>query len=334
VHSRKVIGGSAILYISTMLDRTTEAAVTGKTEFADDIESLKYAVKRQNLEVDEVLLAADVHVVLNGLRLHYLDWGNQGKRPILFLHGGGLNAHTYDLVCLALRGDYHCLALDQRGHGDSEWSPVMDYDMRTHAADIEALVGYLGLERFILVGQSMGGVNAIQYAGQYPDRPAAMVAIDIGPETMITGGQRIRDFMNEPTERESLDDFVSHALAFNPRRDPRLLRRSLQHNLRRTPEGKFVWKWDPRPRRAGFNASRWEDRRSRLWAQVDQIKCPTLVVRGAESDVLSEENATAFTNRLRDGHYAVVESAGHTIQGDNPSGLVREMRAFLSSRGL
>ncbi len=303
-------------------------------EFADDLASLAYAAKRQDLDIGEVVLAADVHVVLRGMRFHYLDWGNQGKRPILFLHGGGLNAHTYDLVCLALRTEYHCLALDQRGHGDSEWSPVMDYDMKTHAGDIEALVGYLGLERFVLVGMSMGGVNAIQYAGQHPERLAALVVIDIGPDMQIPGGQRIRDFMTQPTEGGSIDEFIARALAFNPRRDRRLLRRSLLHNLRRTPEGKLAWKWDPRPRRAGFDPQRFAERRTRLWEQVDRISCPTLVVRGGESDVFSDENARTFAQRLRDGRYVVVERAGHTVQGDDPAGLVREMRAFLSRQEL
>lgn len=299
-------------------------------EFADDLASLKYAVERQHLAVPEVVLPAEAHVVLRGMRFHYLDWGDQTKSPILFLHGGGLNAHTYDLVCLALRSDHHCLALDQRGHGDSEWSPALDYDMATHADDIEAFAAYMGLEHFVLVGQSMGGVNAIQYSATHPERVAALVVIDIGPDMVTAGGQRIRDFMNQPTEG-AIDDFVANAIAFNPRRDPRLLRRSLLHNLRRKPDGKLEWKWDPRPRRAGFTRERWEERRARLWDHVDRLACPTLIIRGAESDLFSAENASAFLNRLRNGRYAVVENAGHTVQGDNPAGLVREMRAFLSA---
>ncbi len=301
---------------------------------ADDISSLRYAVERQNLDVPEVVLPAEAHVVLRGMRFHYLDWGHQGKSPILFLHGGGLNAHTYDLVCLALRGDHHCLALDQRGHGDSEWSPEMDYDMDTHATDIEAFREYLGFDRCVIVGQSMGGVNGIAYSARYPERVAALVAVDIGPEMVTAGGQRIRNFMEQPTEGGSIDEFIANAMAFNPRRDPRLLRRSLLHNLRKTPEGKLAWKWDPRPRRGGFTAARWEERRKRLWDQVDQIACPILIVRGGESDVFSDENARAFAERARNATYVVVERAGHTVQGDNPGGLVREVRAFLAAQGL
>jgi esterase len=96
----------------------------------------------------------------------------------------------------------------------------------------------------------------------------------------------------------------------------------------------LAWKWDPRPRRAGFNAQRFAERRARLWEQVDRISCPTLVVRGRESDVFSAENAQTLATRLRDGRHVVVEGAGHTVQGDNPGGLVRELRGFLSGHGL
>jgi esterase len=309
--------------------KRSEAMAEG-SEFTDDITSLSYAARRQNLTVSEVVLPADAHVVLRDMRFHYLDWGNAGRRQIVFLHGGGLNAHTYDLVCLALRAEYHCLALDQRGHGDSEWSPVMDYDMTAHADDIDAFTQRFCLDRFVLVGMSMGGVNAIQYAGSHPERLAALVIIDVGPETQALGSRRIRDFMAESTSGVSVDEFVSRAMAFNPRRDPLLLRRSLLHNLRKTPDGKLVWKWDPRPRRVGLSSSQIDERRNRLWQQVDRISCPTLVVRGAESDVFSEENAAKLVARLNRGSYARIDQAGHTVQGDNPAGLVRAMRSFLT----
>lgn len=301
--------------------------------FANDLESLAYAAARQHLAVPEVVLPADVNVVLRGMRFHYLDWGDQQKRPMLFLHGGGLNAHTYDLVCLALRADYHCISLDQRGHGDSEWSPVMDYDTATHAADVEALVDYLGLDRLILVGMSMGGLNALHYAGDHARRLAALVIIDSGPDMQSSGSQRIRDFLSEPNEAESIDDFIDRAVAFNARRDPLLLRRSLLHNLRRTPDGKWVWKWDPRPRRRS-DPHRLARRRDVLWTKVPGITCPTLLVRGAESDVFSEEDASELARRLPNARHVTIESAGHTVQGDNPAALVREMRSFFSSIGV
>ncbi len=231
------------------------------------------------------------------MRFRYLDWGSPGNRPILFLHGGGLTSHTWDLVCLALREDYHCLALDQRGHGDSEWSPEMDYSLDAHRGDLEAFVDRLGLEGLVLVGMSMGGANAMAYAGRPGARVSALVLVDVGPEVRLEGARRIRQFTMAVTEFESVEHVVEQALAFNPRRDPRLLRR-----------------------------------REALWAAVPEIVCPTLVVRGGQSDVFLDEDAEKLARSLRQGEWVRVEGAGHTVQGDNPGDLVAAIRRFLERR--
>ena len=88
---------------------------------------LKTTAVRAGFSFDEVVLPEEHRVAINGLGFRYLDWGTKGLRPILFLHGGALTAHTWDLCCLALRNDYHCMALDQRGHGDSDWAPDANY---------------------------------------------------------------------------------------------------------------------------------------------------------------------------------------------------------------
>jgi pimeloyl-ACP methyl ester carboxylesterase len=300
----------------------------------DALELLRRTANIAHVDAPEVVLPRDRDLVARGMRFHYLDWGHENKRPILFLHGGGLTAHTFDLVCLALRADYWCLALDQRGHGDSEWSPVMDYDTTTQAEDAAAFIESLGLQRPVVVGMSMGGMNAIEYAGTHRDVPAALVIIDVGPELQAQGTARIRSFMSEQLEFESLDELIERAVQFNPRRDPLILQRSLRTNLRQTPKGSWVWKWDPRPRSKPRDEQAMVERRLRLWNQVALIDCPTLVIRGAESDVFSRENAETFVGRLRNGRLRIVEGAGHTVQGDNPAGLTREIRAFLTEIGI
>ena len=295
----------------------------------DELAHLRRAAELAGVTTDQIVLPADKQVVLGGMRFHYLDWGNAERRPILFLHGGGLNAHTYDLVCVALRSEYHCLALDLRGHGDSEWSPVVDYRIETNAADVAAFVDHLALRDLVLVGMSLGGLTALQYAGDHSARLAALVVIDIGPQFQREGSKKIRDFLAAPAEHPSVEDFVRAAKAFNPRRDEELLRRSLVHNLRQTPRGTWVWKWDPRPRAATDHEAR--DRRyARLWDSVDRIECPTLVVRGAQSEIFLESDAEALASRLLSARWTTVENAGHTVQGDNPAGLVRALRPFLS----
>src|SRR5438093_4893079 len=171
------------------------------------------------------------------MRFHYLDWGTRGQPPVLFLHGGGLNVHTWDLVCAALRLERHCLALDQRGHGESEWYPEIDYATESHAADLDAFVDRLGPDAFVLVGMTLGGANALAWAGTHSRRLAALVLVDVGPEVRQAGSRKIAAFTSEATPLDSVEDFVTRALAFNPRRDATLLRRSLLHNLRPMPDG-------------------------------------------------------------------------------------------------
>ena len=299
---------------------------------AEALAHLRLATAVADLDVEEVFLPAEKHVVVDGLRLHYLDWGRDGRSPLLFLHGGCLTAHSWDLVCLTLRNEYDCLALDQRGHGDSEWSPILDYGPDAHVRDIRGLIRELGVTRPVLIGQSMGGLNAMTYAVQRPNELAAIVLVDVGPEVHWNGVQRIRDFVLDDPGSGQLEDFVQRAHAFNPRRDPRLLRMSLLQNLRELPGGGFTWKYD----RRRFTTEMFAGVRKgmdELHAALDAITCPALVVRGAESDVFSERQAARFAAALPDGRRATVENAGHTVQGDNPGGLVRVLRDFLEEIG-
>jgi len=289
---------------------------------------LELSAAAAGIHLPEVVLPDEHHILLRRMRLHYLDWGTPGLPPIVFLHGGGLNAHTWDLVCSALRRERHCVALDQRGHGESEWSPQMDYSTESHVGDLEAFVQALRLERFVLVGMSLGGVNALAWAGQHSPRLAGLVLVDIGPEVRVEGTRKIAAFTSESTPLDSVEQFVERALAFNPRRNRELLRRSLLHNLRRMPDGRFMWKYDQR-HRGTVDPAAYARRRELLWSAVDAVQCPTLVVRGAQSDVFHDEDARRLAARLGRGRWVRIEGAGHTVQGDNPADLLVALRAFL-----
>ena len=292
-------------------------------------EHLKLSSATAGIMLPDLELPDSHHVILRGMRFHYLDWGTRGRPPMLFLHGGGLNVHTWDLVCAALKPERHCLALDQRGHGDSEWSPVMDYATESHAEDLDAFVSHRGLDRFVLVGMSLGGANALAWAGRHSDRLAALVLVDVGPEVRQAGVRKIAAFTSEATPLDSVDDFIAKALAFNPRRDATLLRRSLLHNLRRMPDGKWMWKYDQRHRGRAMDPAAAARRRELLWSAVSKVSCPTLVVRGAESDVFHDEDAERLAGALPDGRWVKIANAGHTVQGDNPAGLLVAVRQFL-----
>lgn len=191
-----------------------------------------------------------------------------------------------------MRKEYHCLALDQRGHGESDWSPQLDYSVEVQRSDIETFVDLLHLERFILVGMSMGGVNAIAYAVRHSRRLAGLVLVNVGPDINLGGVERIKQFM-----------------------------------LRQAPNGKWRWKCDLR-RWLHTDIRQSVAKLRELWTDVRQIRCPTLVVRGALSDILLDEDAERLASALPDGRWARVDGAGHIVQGDNPRKLVETLRAF------
>ena len=290
---------------------------------------LKTTAIRAGFSFDEVVLPSEKTVLIDKLRFRYLDWGNEGLRPMLFLHGGALTAHTWDLCCLALRDEFHCIALDQRGHGDSDWAPDADYSIAVQCEDVRGFVDELGLDRFVLVGMSMGAINALAFAVAYTAKLSALVLIDAGPEVRRCGSSHIRDFVNSGAKPESLDAIIEQALAFNPRRDPKVLRRSLMHNLRQQTDGNWVWKYDRR--RFQQMGERHTAERLGLAEGLAKVTCPTLVVRGAESDVFHEEDAQRLAARLPDGRFVTIPRAGHTVQGDNPKDLAAALREFLGA---
>jgi pimeloyl-ACP methyl ester carboxylesterase len=178
----------------------------------------------------------------------------------------------------------------------------------------------------------MGGLNSIAYAIGHSDRMRGLVVVDVGPEINPAGTQRIREFASTP-ELDSPEAFLERAAKFNPLRDPSVLRRSLFYNLRQTPTGKWALKHDQR--RASEEVARIATaQRERLATEVSRISCPTLIVRGALSDVLTDEAAGKFARSLPRARWVRVDNAGHNVQGDNPRGLLDAMRPFFAETGI
>ena len=268
-------------------------------------------------------------VVANGLRFHYLEWGDRAKPTILLLHGFAQTCHSWDFVSLSLADRFHVIALDQRGHGDSEWAPDGDYSPESQQRDINAIVEALGLNDLILMGLSMGGRNAFTYAANHPETVKALVVVDASPENLRAGSQNIKRFVQQEDELDSLDDFVERVRVYNPRRPISQIRGSIAHNLKQLPNGKWTWKYDRVLRTPGGRPSPDHKTAERLWGYVDSLKCPTLIVRGAASDVVALETAEQMRLRIPNGQLATVEGAGHLVMGDNPSGFERMVSAFL-----
>ena len=292
------------------------------------------AAKVWGLKFERKIEPKSRHVVIDGFRLHYLDWGSRAKQPMLLLHGGGQTAHTWDFFPLCLRNEYHVYALDQRGHGDSEWSPISDYSEEAHQRDIEGFVEHLKLDKFILIGLSMGGSNAYTYAAKHWDKLAGLVIVDVGPEVIIQGRRNIRDFTVSTSQLDSIEKFVDRAAAFNPRRPREMLRRSLSHNLRQLPNGHWTWKTDRRHQtEAGTKVDLSDSPQliEKRWGYIRSIRCPTLIVRGAETDILTQEVADRMAQIIPGARTVNISKAGHTVMGDNPPEFEARVREFLKS---
>lgn len=229
----------------------------------------------------------------DGLRLRYVSWGDSDAPPVVMLHGLRSYAHTWEPVAAALTDRYRVIALDQRGRGLSDWDPNGDYFTQSYVRDLEALVRGLELKRFVLVGHSMGGTNAIVYAGTAPERLAGLVIEDMGPGASFQSGgsERIkRELAATPSAFASWGDARAFWRKQRPNISEAALDSRLKHSLREEPGGRIVWRHDA----AGIANARLAATPSQLvdqWPYVTALEVPTLLLRGGDSDFLSEEVA-------------------------------------------
>lgn len=274
----------------------------------------------------------DASVRVRGLNFHYVEWGAPQATTIVCLHGITQTAHSWDEVAEMLASDFHLLCFDQRGHGDSDWAPDHDYSRYAQAEDLAAITQALALPPFVLAGMSMGGINAITFTARHPQQVRALIVVDVSPEIAQKGVENIRQFIQQEDVLPDFEAFVARAHAFNPRRSLSNIRDRLRHNLKQLPDGRWTWKYDPylrSPQRAfeaGALASLWED--------VAAIRCPTLIVKGAESDILSPQAAARMQAAIAGAELAVIPGAGHSVMGDNPAAFVEATRAFLVRAGI
>ena len=274
-----------------------------------------------------------------GLELRYSRWRG-GGRPILVLHGGGQTRHAWEESCGHLGGlGYDVVALDLRGHGESEWSPEQAYGLADFAADVVAVIPQLGHERTALLGFSLGGLASLHLTAQRPELTSALMLVDVAPRLEDAGVQRIRDFMTRHESFASLDEVVAALREYNPNRPPDSIRaESLVRNLRRRPDGRYEWHYDRyfrTPRSEGEAAERTRIAgltHQELLDDARRITCPTLVVRGAMSDVLSEEGVEELLAVIPGSESALVERAGHQVAGDRNDAFLTAITPFLARR--
>ena len=273
----------------------------------------------------------DKFVNANGMRFHYLEWGNPDNPPMLLLHGFAQTCHSWDFVALGFSDNYRVIVLDQRGHGDSDWASDGDYSPETQQEDISGVVNELGLDNFVLMGLSMGGRNSFTYAANNSGKVKALVVVDAAPQNMQQGTQNIRSFVQQDDELDSVDAFVERVLQYNPRRDPQQVRGSILHNLKELPSGKWTWKYDRALRSPGRRMGSDAETEKRLWGYLETLQCPTLLVRGGASDIVATDTADRMHKAIPNSRIATIEGAGHLVMGDSPSGFQAAVTEFLAS---
>jgi pimeloyl-ACP methyl ester carboxylesterase len=253
-----------------------------------------------------------LQVSVNGLDLHYLDWGNAGAPPVVCVHGYTSSAQAFNALARHFHDRFHIVAPDVRGHGESAWSRDGAYQYRDQVGDLTALVDQIGLARFTLIGTSMGGIIAMAFAAAHADRLVGLVINDIGPD-VEEGTQRITQTVgSRPEEFATLEAAmayrreVSPVTATRPMSDQREVALGV---LRQRADGRWVWKMDPAyiQQRVRHGAPP----RPALWPVLRALPCPTMVVWGTESDVLSEAQAKRMVEALPRGELVTVPGVAH-----------------------
>ena len=249
---------------------------------------------------------------VNGLRVHYLDWENLGAPAVVCVHGYTSSAQAFNALARHFHDRARFIAIDVRGHGESAWSSTGAYQYQDQVGDLAAVVDKLGLSRFTLIGTSMGGIIAMAYAGAHPNRLGHLVINDIGPDVEV-GSQRITQMVgSRPDEFATLGD----AMAYRRQMSPIVAGRSLDDQrelalgvLRERADGRWIWKMDPEYIRQRVKIGPPE--RPPLWPALQRVTCPTLVVWGSDSDVLSEAQARRMVETLQNGELVTVPGVGH-----------------------
>ena len=313
------------MYLNTFAPGVEPLDMTATDEFA----SLVQSGRDLGLAVPAAVRHVSRNVVVNGLRFHALEWGESGAPDVLLLHGGNQTAHSWDLVSLVLSERFHVVAVDQRGHGDSEWPRDGEASTDSMAADAERIIAALGLRQPVVMGHSMGGLVTMTLLLAHPELAARAVLVDIGPEVSEEGTRQIRDFVRGAAEFDSLDDFIERVAAYDPYRSREHIARTARYNLLRRADGKYASKHDLRRRLAEAGAMQ-APRRPSL-ADVGAITCPVLVVRGGDSRVLTAEAAVRFAAALPDGRLVTVPRCGHNVHSQNTAGFLDAVLPFVDA---
>jgi len=314
------------LYLNAFADGVDPIDMTKTGEFASLLESAGDLSIPHSPDIQY----RSCNVVVRHQRFHYLEWGAPDAPSILLLHGGHQSAHSWDLVSLHLAQKYRIIALDQRGHGDSEWARNGDYSNLTMAQDAQAFVAAIGLQNPIVMGHSMGGRNTLLLTRMNPDYPRALVIVDVGPETMEAGRKTISNFVKRNEIFDDLEHFIRNVREYDPYRSREHIERTVKYNMLERADGKYISKCDYRRWRGEIEVHD-ENRDAISLGDLASFKMPALVVRGANSNILADDAAERFRDALSKGSLVTVPDCGHNVHSQNTLGFIDAVGKFLSS---
>lgn len=275
----------------------------------------------------------DHFVDINGMKFHYVTWGDPSLPVLICLHGLRGYARTFDMIAHRMQDRFYVVALDQRGRGDTDWDPDRNYYTDQYVSDLEGFLDTLDFKRVHLLGHSMGGANALMYAGRHPERVASLILEDSGPGAANPGSAGVARIFEElkrtPMAFSDWDEAVAFWRKIRPNVSDAAIASRVANSLRES-QGKLVWKHD----QAGIAACRISPVEGRgtpdLWPSVDAVQCPALILRGANSDYLKVETAKAVCERNKRFAMYEIASAGHYVHDDNLADFLTILEPFLS----
>lgn len=244
------------------------------------------------------------------------SWGDPSARPVVLLHGGGQTRHSWRRTAQHLaNAGFYAVAFDSRGHGDSEWADNGEYGEEALAQDLACVVRAIGAIRPVLIGASMGGITSLVAAGNRVVDASALILADVVHKTATDGFERVRSFMTRHSNGfASLEEAAAAISEYRGDQRPSGNHRGLAKNLRRGADGRFYWHWDPR---FLYGLGDLAGRGLRLKQCARQVEVPTLVVRGARSDVVTDEAVREFLALCPLASHVDVAGAGHMLTGDD-----------------
>ena len=267
---------------------------------------------------------ADRFVTVNGLRIHYVDWGNPTARPLILIHGLDRVSRTFDHLATHFAARYHVIAIDMRGHGDSGWDPEGRYLVEDHVGDVEGLVQQLGLKNITIWGNSTGGRVAQVFAGKHPDLVSAVISEDVGPERP----RQIADNYSRRVAQEEAgwateEELLAQLRKTNAGVSDAVLVPYVRYGTKRRADGRLVWKRDPQLVK-GFVATD-------LWRYVREIKAPILYVIGGRSTIVPLETQDELKKTLPRVRIVTMPGLGHYPSDEKPQEFLAIVDEFLKT---